>query len=172
MSSLRRKIESQVAFIGVILMTLSGCGHEPLRRVADHERPSLESVAAPETRRRTLGEQAAVVALRQIGVPYRYGGSTEEGFDCSGLVQFAYANAGKRIPRTTAQQWQQLTPIKMDSVRVGDLLFFRIAGKVSHVGLYVGDSRFVHAPSTGRQVSIGALDSDFYRRAFVRAARP
>jgi cell wall-associated NlpC family hydrolase len=57
-------------------------------------------------------------------------------------------------------------------MRVGDLLFFRIGGKVSHVGMYLGNRRFVHAPSTGREVSTASLDSDFYRRAFVRAARP
>ena len=113
-----------------------------------------------------------MIALRQIGVPYRYGGSTAQGFDCSGLVQYAYANAGKKIPRTTAEQWRQLTPINSNSLRVGDLLFFRIEGKVSHVGMYVGDRRFVHAPSTGREVSTASLDSDYYRRAFVRAARP
>ena len=113
-----------------------------------------------------------MIALRQIGVPYRYGGSTAQGFDCSGLVQYAYANAGKKIPRTTAEQWRQLTPINSNSLRVGDLLFFRIEGKVSHVGVYVGDRRFVHAPSTGREVSTASLDSDYYRRAFVRAARP
>jgi cell wall-associated NlpC family hydrolase len=105
-------------------------------------------------------------------VPYQYGGSTEEGFDCSGLVQYAYANVGKRIPRTTAEQWRQLGPVSNDQIRVGDLLFFRIGGKISHVGMYIGKGRFVHAPSTGRDVSTESLNSDFYRKAFVRAARP
>ncbi len=123
-------------------------------------------------KRRHFGEQAAVVAVRQLGVPYRYGGSTTEGFDCSGLVHYAYSKAGKSIPRTTAGQWQSLRPVAANSLRVGDILFFNIDGKVSHVGLYLGSRRFVHAPSTGREVTIAELDSAYYRRAFVRGGRP
>ena len=122
--------------------------------------------------RRNVGEQAAVVAVRQMGVPYRYGGSTTSGFDCSGLVHYAYSKAGKSIPRTTAGQWQNLRPITADNLRVGDILFFNIEGKVSHVGLYLGSRRFIHAPSTGREVTIAEFDSAYYRKAFVRGGRP
>lgn len=113
-----------------------------------------------------------MVAVRQIGVPYRYGGSTTKGFDCSGLVQYAWAKAGKRIPRTTSQQWRQMTPVAAQDLRIGDVLFFRIDGRVSHVGMYLGDRRFVHAPSSGREVTVEHLDTGFYRQAFVRGARP
>ena len=123
-------------------------------------------------KRRHVGEQAAVIAVRQLGVPYRYGGSTSKGFDCSGLVQYAYSQAGKSIPRTTAAQWQSLQPVAASNLRVGDVLFFNIEGKVSHVGLYLGSRRFVHAPSSGREVTIAELDSAYYRRVFVRGGRP
>jgi cell wall-associated NlpC family hydrolase len=123
-------------------------------------------------KRRNVGEQAAVVAVRQLGVPYRYGGSTSKGFDCSGLVHYAYSKAGKSIPRTTAGQWQALQPVAANSLRVGDILFFNIEGKVSHVGLYLGSRRFVHAPSSGREVTIAELDSAYYRKVFVRGGRP
>jgi cell wall-associated NlpC family hydrolase len=151
---------------------LAACGHEQVRQLPSTIGASGNHAAVPKTRGRSPGEQAALVAVQQIGVPYRYGGSTSRGFDCSGLVQFAYSNAGKRIPRTTSEQWRQLRPVSSNNLRVGDLLFFRIEGKVSHVGMYLGHRRFVHAPSTGREVSTASLDSDFYRRAFVRAARP
>ena len=151
---------------------MSACGHEQVRRVSADNGKMARSVPEPRSKSRTVGEKAAAVALRQIGVPYVYGGSTEQGFDCSGLVQYAYAGAGRRIPRTTAEQWRQLTPVRNGEMRVGDLLFFRIGGSVSHVGLYLGSERFVHAPSSGRQVSIESLDSDFYRRALVRGGRP
>jgi len=94
------------------------------------------------------------------------------GFDCSGLVQYAYSKAGRQIPRTTSEQWRKLTPVNAERLRVGDLLFFRIDGSISHVGLYLGDRRFVHAPSTGREVTVADLDSAFYRKTFVRGARP
>ena len=120
----------------------------------------------------SVGERAAVVAVRQVGVPYRYGGSSTEGFDCSGLVHYAYAKAGRSIPRTTRHLWRDLRPVAADQLRVGDLLFFDINGSVSHVGLYLGSRRFVHAPSTGREVTVEQLDSAFYRAAFVRGGRP
>lgn len=120
----------------------------------------------------SVGEQAAVVAVRQLGIPYRYGGSTTDGFDCSGLVHYAYSKAGKSIPRTTNSLWRNLQPVAAGNLRVGDLLFFNIDGKVTHVGLYLGSRRFVHAPSTGRDVTIEQLDSAYYRQAFVRGGRP
>jgi murein DD-endopeptidase len=73
---------------------------------------------------RTIGERAAVIAARQVGVPYRYGGNRVDGFDCSGLVQFAYAGAGKKLPRTTGDQWCQTQPAPDPDLRVGDLVFF------------------------------------------------
>jgi len=112
------------------------------------------------------------VALNQVGVPYRYGGSTPSGFDCSGLVHFSYANAGKFIPRTTSGLWADLAPVETRHMQTGDLLFFSISGKMSHVGMYLGDGRFVHAPSSGKVVSIESLESDYYRKALIRAGRP
>ncbi len=120
----------------------------------------------------SVGERAATVALGQVGVPYRYGGSSPSGFDCSGLVHYSYASAGKSVPRTTAALWAELAPIQDRDLRVGDLLFFSISGKMSHVGMYLGNGRFVHAPSSGKTVSIESLGSGYYRKAFIRAGRP
>jgi cell wall-associated NlpC family hydrolase len=156
----------------VLASLLVACGHEPVRRLPENGARSTQSQPVPVSPRRSSAEQAAIVAVRQVGVPYRYGGSTTDGFDCSGLVQFAYARAGKSIPRTTADQWRRLSPVAGNDLRVGDLLFFRIDGRISHVGLYLGRGRFVHAPSSGREVTIAELNSDFYRSAFVRGGRP
>lgn len=134
----------------------------PVQRPA--ERPAGNALPA--------NQKAAVVAVRQVGVPYVYGGNDRSGFDCSGLVWYAYRHAGKRVPRTTRTLWDALRPVGRGQLRVGDVLFFRIAGKMSHVGLYLGDGRFVHAPSSGREVTIAALSAPFYREAFIRAGRP
>jgi len=147
-----------------VLGLASGCASDTASRVGNDERPA--------TRRATVGEQAAHFALDQVGTPYRYGGHSPSGFDCSGLVHYAYGRAGKAMPRTTGQLWSSTTPVGRGQLRVGDLLFFRIEGKMQHVGLYVGGRRFVHAPSTGRQVSIESLDSPFYQQAFLRGGRP
>lgn len=168
---------SPITFCGRIMLVclalaMAACGHEQVRRVPSEVSDSRAQPVAKSRVTRSSGEQAAVVAVRQIGVPYVYGGSTTRGFDCSGLVQYAWSAAGKRIPRTTTDQWQQLSPVRNQDIRVGDLLFFKIEGRISHVGLYLGDRRFVHAPSSGRDVTIASLDTEFYRRTFVRAARP
>lgn len=150
--------------VAVIAMTVAGCASTPGpadRGVREISRGDL-----------SVGEQAAAVARGQVGVPYRYGGSSVRGFDCSGLVQYAYAAAGKRLPRTTGAMWRATRAVPRDDLRVGDLLFFSIEGKMSHVGLYLGDGRFVHAPSSGRHVTVASLDSVFYRGAFLRGGRP
>ena len=167
---------SQVARIlgNISVAVLIGCLLAACASNEPSARSSGEDAARQQqpVKRRSVGEQAAVVAVRQLGVPYRYGGSTSKGFDCSGLVHYAYSKAGKSIPRTTAGQWQNLQPVAASSLRVGDILFFNIEGKVSHVGLYLGSRRFVHAPSSGREVTIAELDSAYYRKVFVRGGRP
>lgn len=120
----------------------------------------------------SVGDRAAFVALQQIGVPYRYGGESPTGFDCSGLVQYAYLRVGKALPRTTSQLWKHAKTIGRHDMRAGDLVFFEINGKMQHVGMYVGENRFVHAPSSGKTVTIASLSSDYYSQAFLRAGRP
>ena len=159
-----------LALITVIAVVASACSSQP-SVVPKAKEIDRRVVLQPRTTL-AIGERAATVALRQLGVPYRYGGSSPTGFDCSGLVHYAYANVGKSVPRTTAGLWSRLSPIDKEDVRIGDLLFFSIAGKMSHVGIYLGRREFVHAPSTGRFVSVESLDSDYYSRAFIRAGRP
>jgi cell wall-associated NlpC family hydrolase len=165
---------------GILAASLASCllfaacsGHETRTGEAARE-PVRQSppLRPPAPRTLTVGEEAAVVAVRQVGAPYRYGGNGVDGFDCSGLVQYAYSAAGKPLPRTTGDLWRQMQPIAHPDLEVGDVLFFNIEGKVSHVGLYLGSGRFVHAPSTGREVTIADLGSDFYRDAFIRGGRP
>ena len=160
---------------GIILVTVaascaSGCASK--QTVQPSARPEQVSAVERPATRAGIGERAANVALQQVGTPYRYGGNSPSGFDCSGLVQYSYANAGKVVPRTTGGLWQELAPVDNRDMRAGDLLFFSIAGKMSHVGLYLGGGRFVHAPSSGKVVSVETLSSDYYRRAFIRAGRP
>ena len=86
------------------------------------------------------------VAERYLGVRYVWGGESPTGFDCSGLVQFAYNAIGISIPRTTYEQYRIGEPVSRDELEPGDLLFF---DHVGHVGMYVGGGRFIHAPHTG-----------------------
>ena len=116
-----------------------------------------------------VGQVVVRTATSLAGSPYRYGGRGPDEFDCSGLVYYSYQAAGFNVPRTSAQQFRASTPVGIDEARPGDLLFFRYGGKVSHVGIYLGDQRFVHAPSTGGQVSVASLRETHYRDRFVGA---
>lgn len=108
-----------------------------------------------------------------VGTPYRYGGNSPKGFDCSGLVQYSYARAGARLPRSTQAQRAHSHPVSQRQLRRGDLLFFNQDGKrASHVGIYLGNSRFVHAPSRGKSVYVAELDDPYWRRHFNEARRP
>lgn len=119
------------------------------------------------------GEMAAQRAATLVGTPYRLGGASPiEGFDCSGLVHFTFREAGMYVPRTTDALRHAARPVKAAELRAGDLLFFNLEGKRnSHVGIYVGDGTFVHAPSTGKDVRRDSLSSPFWRKQLSELRR-
>lgn len=118
------------------------------------------------------GGQAAANALKMVGKPYRYGGSSPAGFDCSGLVLYSYKHAGLALPHGTDKQRSLSRPVKVADLRRGDLLFFHQEGKkFGHVGIYVGDGKFVHAPSSGKSVRSDRLDSPYWKNHLSEARR-
>jgi probable lipoprotein NlpC len=117
---------------------------------------------------------AAAAALK--GTPYRYGGISPQGLDCSGLVYLSFREAlGVAVPRTTKQQYAWADPLAEEKLQAGDLVFFRTTADaaVSHVGIYAGDRRFIHAASDGRITGVieSSLDEDYWRRAYLGAGR-
>ncbi|MEZ5500794.1 MAG: C40 family peptidase [Steroidobacteraceae bacterium] len=121
---------------------------------------------------KTLGALIATDALSLVGTPYRYGGADRTGMDCSGLVLYTHAQHGVVVPRTAREQRRRALPVAIADLKPGDLLFFRINGEATdHVGLYLGDGRFMHAPSSGRVVSIAYLDDPYFSHRLVAAGR-
>jgi len=117
--------------------------------------------------------RAATYAVKMVGKPYRTGGSAPStGFDCSGLVQFSFWQAGVALPRRTEEQRQAAWRIRVSNLRHGDLVFFDLEGrKNSHVGIYVGNGQFVHAPSSGKRVRKDRLASPYWRKHLSEARR-
>jgi cell wall-associated NlpC family hydrolase len=118
----------------------------------------------------TAAERAARFALEAVGTPYRYGGeSLGSGFDCSGLVRWAYRRAGLDVPHNSYALYSVGRRIEKSRLEAGDVLFFEGLG---HVGLYLGDGQMVHAPYTGKRVEVIRLAETNYGRRLIGARRP
>jgi len=143
-----------------VIVLVSGCASGPETKPAD-----------------ALADYSPIVsyALSLQGTPYRYGKSSpEEGFDCSGFVQHVYGHQGVALPRTVQGMAKSLNQVPKNDLHSGDLVFFNINGKpFSHVGIYVSDDNFIHAPSqrTGR-VLVSSLKNRYWGERFICARRP
>lgn len=122
---------------------------------------------------RTAATEAILQAISQLGTAYQWGGtSNKQGFDCSGLTSFVYKKADIDIPRTARDQYAFTQRIARSQLKPGDLLFFKIRSrKIDHVGIYIGDNRFIHAPRKGEQVTFAQLNTDYWRKHFAGAGR-
>lgn len=119
-----------------------------------------------------LRAQLVATARRFLGVPYRWGGEDRHnGFDCSGLTMVSYRLNGLKLPRNSRAQFKSGRVVKQENLRAGDLVFFATKGgtRVTHVGMYIGDDQFIHAPRPGKTVRIARLSSGYFRKTFVGA---
>ena len=135
---------------------------------------SSSEIPEPATARASneVASKAIVNAKEMLGKPYKYAGDTPAGFDCSGLVKYSYGRAGVSLPRDTQAQRRMSVLVSMRSLREGDLLFFDQEGKkTSHVGMYIGNGRFIHAPSSGGKVRTDSLSAEFWKKHLVEARR-
>lgn len=134
--------------------------------------PTPTQIRPPVAPPTTVGNEVAIRAISLLGAPYEWGGNGPTTFDCSGLVRFIHDQLGIFVPRTAAEQYSAATPVNLRNLEPGDLLFFRIKGRqISHVAIYTGEGRFVHAPQTGRPVELRMLDDEFYRPKLAGAGR-
>jgi len=140
----------------------AGCASPPPRSASNL--PPLSSEAANDI---------SIHALGLVGTPYRYGGNTPEGgFDCSGLIGYVYrSEVGRAPPRTVAALSGFGQAVPRSDLRAGDLVLFG-GGRPTHAGIYVGNGRFVHAPSTGGEVRLDSLDGVYWSRQALQVRRP
>ena len=113
-------------------------------------------------------------AMGLLGVAYRYGGtSASTGFDCSGFMQHIFKRSmGVNLPRTSAAQAQMGVGVSRSELQPGDMVFFRtVRGRISHVGLFIGNNRFIHAPRTGKRIEITSLSNKYWNRKYAFGRR-
>jgi cell wall-associated NlpC family hydrolase len=132
-------------------------------------------VPPPALGKGSTGERAVAIAEQYLGVPYVWGGASPlTGFDCSGLAMYVYAQLGIKLTHYTGAQYFEGTPIPLEQLAPGDLLFFDQTATLGpqHEGIYIGNGRFIQAPHTGDVVKISSLDDPAYGFSFVGAVRP
>ncbi|WDJ88481.1 C40 family peptidase [Xanthomonas campestris] len=155
------------------LSLLAACSQAPVRRPAPAPATTRVWPQVPPANP-AAANNILMRALDLVGTPYRYGGNTpESGFDCSGLVTYVYKDVlALSLPRTSRDLAAVQGPkIPAEKLSTGDLVFFGSSGSVSHVGIYVGEGRFVHAPSSGGTVRLDFLDGAYWRDHYSGSKR-
>jgi cell wall-associated NlpC family hydrolase len=165
-----------IAIVGLAIL-VTGCASHgpavpqpfPTPGGAPSEGPPLPE-ALPETPSSMVTEGIVSTALHLVGTRYRNGGSDPDGFDCSGFVQYVFAQQGVLVPRTVEEQARY--GMRVDELRAGDLVFFHTSGRgATHVGIALDNTRFVHAPSSRGEVRVEPLARPYWSERFIEARR-
>ena len=168
----------QLCLFALIIIVLGACASNP-QQTKHSKQPIVTGLGEDEQNIPTSIKSAAndvlFLAISLVGTPYKYAGnSPETGFDCSGLINYVFLNSsGIKLPRSTRDLIEIDAPeIKNENLYPGDLVYFNtLGGRVSHIGIYVGERRFVHAPSSGGMVRMDNIDDKYWQKHYVDAKR-
>lgn len=152
----------------IVLLLLSACGSQPQR----HNDPVTTTSAVSDDE--TQMSNMAIYAMSLYDTPYQYGGKSRvNGFDCSGFVQYVFQNSlGLQLPRTSAEMSRMGRALEPGQLRPGDLVFFNTTRNAnSHVGIFIGENRFVHSPKTGKAIMITSLGDKYWSSHYNGARR-
>ncbi len=158
----------------VTAIGLNGCSSTPKSHAPIVEGTDSGAITSISSEFIPSGKGSEIFNIAQgfLGTPYRYGGVDPSGFDCSGLVQLSHMYAGINVPRTTAAQFKAAYPVTRSELLPGDVIFFRVNWrKISHVGIYAGQGRFIHAPSSGKHVKFSSLNEPYWQKRMVKTGR-
>ena len=167
----------RTALTAAIILPLASCGlfsgkHHPKTKTHTTAR-TVQPVRISNIDRTQGSQELMLHSMGLIGTPYRWGGSsTATGFDCSGMIQFVYKNAlGVSLPRTARDMAAASRKIPDNQLKAGDLVFFNTGGssQYSHVGLYIGNGEFIHAPSSGKTIKTEKLSRPYYAKHYLGA---
>lgn len=160
--------------LGKLLGNPAASGLLDVGKVADAKSTApAGSIAAPASGTASAtGEAIVATAQKYMGVPYVWGGTSPDGWDCSGFTQYVMKQNGIDLPRTAAEQFAVGTPVDKNQLQTGDLVFFTTYKPgASHVGFYLGNGKFIHASSAAKQVTISPLDGEYYVAHYIGARR-
>jgi nlpC/P60 family protein len=167
----------RTALTAAIILPLASCGlfsgkHHPKTKTHTTAR-TVQPVRISNIDRTQGSQELMLHSMGLVGTPYRWGGSSiATGFDCSGMIQFVYKNAlGVSLPRTARDMAAASRKIPDNQLKAGDLVFFNTGGssQYSHVGLYIGNGEFIHAPSSGKTIKTEKLSSPYYAKHYLGA---
>lgn len=164
-------IMKRLAIMATCLMITGCAGFQSVESLASTQyaqtSPGSQSTAATSPASAKLNR----VFQQYKGTPYRYGGTDASGFDCSGFINAAYAEAfDLSLPRTTEQLAARGTPVRRDQLNIGDIIFFQTSVKQLHAGIYTGDGNFIHS-SSSKGVSESSLDNQYWHYRYLKAKR-
>lgn len=161
------------AVLGALVLFLSACRSSSRKIVQSGGiQPRLIPIRITKVSHQAGSQELLLHSMSLIGTPYRYGGSSRgSGFDCSGMVQYVYQQALQvNLPRTARDIAAVSAPIRTKDLQVGDLVFFNTSGQVySHMGLYIGNGEFIHAPSSSGVIRTARLDQPYFSQRFTGA---
>ncbi len=159
------------------LVIFAGCSSTPEKPDVTHTSSTQVNSASDKNFKRSTplkystGQQIVSIAESLVGSPYRYGGASPRGFDCSGLVYYTHQQLDITVPRTTKQQAHFKSSKQLSTAQPGDILFFKIYGdQVSHVGIYTGNNQFIHAPKSGKYVSYASMNEPYWQERLVKVS--
>ena len=150
-----------VALVFIALLLVQGCGKTPV------------GGPAPVRYGKLSGSAVVATARSQLGRPYKYGGATpQSGFDCSGLIQWSYKQYGVSVPRRAADQAKTGKVVKKSQLKQGDIVVFRISSRSGiHTGIYSGNGKFIHSPSSGKRIREDSMSDDYWKKRYVSGRR-
>lgn len=171
-----KTLTSQIRLVSILisLSLLMACSSSPKSAapIIDAQNTTQQVTTPLPQHQKTKGFAILNIAENHLGTPYVYGGSNPSGFDCSGLVQYSHNSVGIKVPRTAAAQYHAAQTVNKANLKPGDVIFFRLNWKkVSHVGIYAGQGRFIHSPKTGKHVSFSSIDEPYWRKRIAKTGR-
>lgn len=163
--------------VAALIIVVTGCSGSPrFTSSPPHSEPApVASLPAPGAADTTTGDARGDEVVKRaadyLGTPYRNGGTTSNGLDCSGLTFTVYRSLGIQLPRSSRDQARVGNPVPQSDLTAGDLIFFGSGSHVSHVGIYAGDGEFIHASDRSRSVRFDRLDNKYFKNRYVTARR-